>query len=189
MYEPHPPLILIGFMAVGKSSLGRLLAKKLNYEFIDTDLWIENKYHKSIPELMQGGDETDFRKKERFVLEEVACIENAVIATGGGAPCSPGAMDILLSAGVVFYLQLDNELLAERVYKYRARRPSVAKLDPEAIRTFVQEKMHERAPYYERAHRIVDAKDLDNKEMIYKCAEELAEQYHAILRQQFNGKE
>ncbi|MCW8860479.1 MAG: AAA family ATPase, partial [Deltaproteobacteria bacterium] len=77
-------IILTGFMGTGKSTLGRLLAKRLGYEFIDTDTEIEKRIGQTIAELFQEQGEGVFRQYEAELVQELAQQQGLVIATGGG---------------------------------------------------------------------------------------------------------
>ena len=77
-------VILIGFMGVGKTSVGKKLAKKLNFDFIDTDYEIEILANKTIPDIFEQDGEKHFRKLESIILEKFIKKEDVVISTGGG---------------------------------------------------------------------------------------------------------
>lgn len=81
------PLFLVGYMAAGKTTLGRLAAQLLNVEFIDLDAYIESRYRKRISDLFAERGEEGFRDIERRMLHEVAEFDNVLVATGGGTPC------------------------------------------------------------------------------------------------------
>jgi shikimate kinase len=89
------PFFLIGYMGSGKTTLGKQLAKKLNLQFVDMDLFIENRYHKSISEIFKEKGEDGFREIERRTLQEIAGFENVIISTGGGLPCFFDNMDLM----------------------------------------------------------------------------------------------
>ena len=80
-------IFIIGYMGVGKTTVGKKLAKSLSLSFIDLDTYIESKYRKTIAGLFAELGEEDFRKIESKALRDVSLIENTVISTGGGAPC------------------------------------------------------------------------------------------------------
>ena len=77
---------LIGYMGCGKTTSGRYVASKTNLSFIDMDVFIEEKYHKSITQIFADMGQDKFREIERKALEELANFENVIIATGGGPP-------------------------------------------------------------------------------------------------------
>ena len=94
-------LYLVGYMSAGKSTIGRMLAKMFSYEFVDTDIYIESRFRQRVSDLFRLHGEEYFRQKERMILEEIAGLPNAVIATGGGLPIYHDNMDILLESGTV----------------------------------------------------------------------------------------
>lgn len=77
------PIFLIGYMGSGKTTLGRNLAKKMGLEFIDLDIFIENRYHSSVREIFEKKGEESFRKIERSILHEVSEFQNVIVACGG----------------------------------------------------------------------------------------------------------
>ena len=81
------PLFLVGYMAAGKTTLGRRAAQLLNVEFIDLDAYIESRYRKRVSDLFAERGEEGFRDIERRMLHEVAEFDNVLVATGGGTPC------------------------------------------------------------------------------------------------------
>lgn len=79
--------VLVGYMAAGKTTLGRRAAQLLNVEFIDLDAYIEYRYRKRVSDLFAERGEEGFRDIERRMLHEVAEFDNVLVATGGGTPC------------------------------------------------------------------------------------------------------
>ena len=79
-------LYLIGYMSAGKSTIGRALADLVGYEFVDTDIYIESRFRQRVSDIFNKYGEEYFRQKERMILEELAGLNNAVVATGGGLP-------------------------------------------------------------------------------------------------------
>ncbi len=132
-------IVLIGMMGSGKSTIGKLLASGLGFEFIDTDSIIEEREGKIIPEIFARSGEEYFRQVETSVLKEVLEKEKCVISCGGGVVETLKNIDFLQSAEKVFYLDADSRVLYDRIpidgsrpkvstYKnfeklYEARRP------------------------------------------------------------------
>src|SRR5262245_55797562 len=81
------PMFLIGFMASGKTTIGRLLAERLDWAFVDLDKLIEDGAERTVADIFAAEGEEGFRKRETEVLRDVARRRKTVIATGGGAPC------------------------------------------------------------------------------------------------------
>ena len=107
-------VFLVGMMGSGKSTVGQLLAKFLNYCFFDSDSLIEELAQKDIPTMFKEDGEETFREVETQVLAELGAYKTCVIATGGGAVVAKKNWAYLQN-GVVVYLQGDAELLAKRV--------------------------------------------------------------------------
>lgn len=108
-------IILIGFMATGKTSVGKKTASILNMEFVDTDLLVEESLGLTVPEIFAKFGENYFREKESQIVQEVANKNNTVVATGGGIVINPGNMKALGSTGIIFWLKAPVELIYERV--------------------------------------------------------------------------
>ena len=105
--EPGRNLVLIGMMGCGKTTVGGLLARRLDRELVDTDAYIETQAGRSIPELFAAEGEAGFRARERSAAEELSRRRGLVIACGGGLPTQPEAMAPLKETGLVFWLRRD----------------------------------------------------------------------------------
>lgn len=151
------PLIIVGYMASGKSTIGRKLAHRLGLNFIDTDIFIENRFRKRIVDLFELWGEDTFREREHIITQEVVGIQDVVISTGGGLPCYHNNMDILLSEGTTIYLDINNENLTERLELCKRTRPTVRNKRIEEIKEYIDEAMIMRRPIYEKSHLIIDS--------------------------------
>src|ERR1700741_2364881 len=100
-------VILVGFMGAGKSSVGRILARRLGRCFVETDDLITAREGRSIPEIFRDAGEARFRELEAETLEALALKSGEVIATGGGTPCREGRMEQLRALGTVVWLDAD----------------------------------------------------------------------------------
>lgn len=153
-------IFLIGYMGSGKTTTGKILAEKLGCTFVDMDLHIEQKYHKTVSQIFEEQGQEKFRLLEQQCLHEVAQFENAVIATGGGAPCFFDNMDYMNAHGATVYLKLTPEQLCNRLESSRAgKRPLLAERKGEALRLFIAEGLALREPFYSRAQFTVDSDD------------------------------
>ncbi|MDZ7637404.1 MAG: shikimate kinase [Bryobacterales bacterium] len=150
-----PGVYLIGFMGSGKSTIGRMLADRLGWDFFDLDDDIEHKAGKSITEIFDAEGEPVFRAIEQEALaERVHLVQSGhamVLALGGGACISETCMERLANNGVTLYLECDFETLAARVAEFE-HRPLTR--DPARFRALFEQ----RQPVYERAEHRVDAK-------------------------------
>src|SRR4029450_7991537 len=93
------PMFLIGFMASGKTTVGRLLSERLGWEFVDLDKLIEDDAGKAVADIFAAEGEAGFRKRETAALLEVAKQRKTVVATGGGAPCREENIKAMLASG------------------------------------------------------------------------------------------
>ncbi len=119
-------VILVGYRASGKTTVGRLLAQRLNRTFLDTDAAIEAHLGCSIAELFAKGAESSFRSAEQCVLR-ILCEENpkAVVATGGGAILSSENRDVIRQFGTVVWLTAPSPVLIDRLQHDAAARPAL----------------------------------------------------------------
>jgi len=160
-------IILIGYMASGKSLIGNKLAKILNYSFIDLDQYIEDQEQKNIAAIFLQKGELYFRKKEHFYLEEVLSKnEKIVLATGGGTPCYSNNISLikknLLSNSI--FLKASLETIVGRLENERHQRPLIAHLKTkEELSVFIRKHLFERNPFYTQAKFIVNANDKASK--------------------------
>ncbi len=129
---PQPNIILTGFMGTGKTTLGLLLAKRIDYEFIDTDAMIEGQIGQTITELFQKRGEAAFRKLESELVEKLAQKEGLVIATGGGLVLNPRNVALLRKTGKIICLTASPEEILVRVTKSPNVRPLLQEEDPQA---------------------------------------------------------
>ena len=146
-------LYLVGMMGAGKSTVGRLLARRLKLRFIDCDHEIERRCGVAVPLIFDIEGEAGFRARESQVLEELTALQNVVLATGGGAVLDAANRKRLAAGGTVVYLCAKPESLFERV-KHDRNRPLLATGDP---LTRLRELYVQRDPLYrEVADLVVD---------------------------------
>ena len=146
-------VFLIGYMASGKSTLGKALAKALALPFIDLDVEIERTEGTSISEIVDSKGELHFRKIESGVLNELLeQNDTGVFALGGGTPVFYNHMELLNTEGETIFLDVPVGELAKRL-EGDIKRPLIQ--NKEDITEFVAKHMFERRPYYSQAkHRI-----------------------------------
>ena len=144
------PIFLTGFMGVGKTRVGRILARQLGRCFLDTDRMIEQHAGKSIAEIFADEGEAHFRQLERNCVLETCRRPDAVVALGGGAITRADNVAAVRRAGVLVCLKADVETIFVRVRR-RSNRPLLAGLDPQAQRAKIESLLRERAPFYDQA--------------------------------------
>jgi len=154
-------IYIIGYMASGKSKLGRDLAASMGYNFFDLDELFEERYHISVPDFFEKYDEPGFRRIEHELLRETADIDRGVIATGGGTPCFFDNMRFILDHGLSVYLYWDASELAKRLILLRRKRPLLKNIPGPDIEDFVLNHIREREVYYKQAAYIFDVQKGD----------------------------
>lgn len=141
------PVVLVGLMGVGKSTVGRKLAALLNRDFVDADDAITEAAQLSIPEIFEQFGEPYFRDGERRVIARLIEEGHGVIATGGGAFVDPSIRALILERAVAVWIDCDVATLVERTAR-RDTRPLLRGGDPHEILTRLAA---ERAPFYAEA--------------------------------------
>jgi shikimate kinase len=156
------PLVLVGLMGAGKTSVGRRLAEKLGLAFVDADHEIEAAAGKSIPEIFADHGEDYFRDGERKVIARL--LENGpqVLATGGGAFMNEATRNLVRAHAVSVWLKADLPLLMKRVAK-RQNRPLLKSGDPEDV---MRRLMALRYPVYAEADVTVESRDVQHAQMV-----------------------
>ncbi len=162
MTETKRNIILTGFMATGKSSVGRRLAVRLGYEFLDLDPLIEAKAGMPIPEIFATQGEAIFRELEARMVERAAGRTGCVVATGGGAIVDPRNLEVLKRSGVIIALTASPDVILSRIGGGDDRPMLRGGEKRERIGLL----MKERAPAYARADLIVDTSDRTMDEVV-----------------------
>lgn len=139
-------------MGSGKTTIGKLVAEKLGYGFVDMDSHIENKYFNTISQIFAELGEEQFRLMEQRCLHEVSEFEDVIISTGGGAPCFFDNMEYMKSKGLTIYLKLTASELAERLESSQAnKRPLIAGRNGDELRDFIADGLVRRETFYSQA--------------------------------------
>ena len=149
-------IFLIGYMGVGKTTIGKLLSAEMNMEFIDLDKYIENRYRKTIQELFDKKGESGFRKIEREMLHEIATFQNVLISTGGGTPCFYDNMTYMNNMGITVYVKASVDQLVSRLLASKNTRPLIQNKSPHELKEFVAQHLEERQSYYSQANIIFE---------------------------------
>ncbi len=144
-------IVLVGFMGAGKSSVGRILARRLGRCFVETDDLITATEGRSIPEIFAEKGEAHFRRLEEEVVGLLALKSGDVIATGGGLPCHEGRPAALRALGTVVWLSGDFATLYERAQRTGERPMLAGRTRDEAEALYVA-----REPFYRQADLTVD---------------------------------
>ena len=159
-------LFLIGYMASGKTTLGRALASATGREFVDLDHEIERTVGETVAALIEKKGIGEFRRLERRVLSTIREKENAVIACGGGTPCFYDNMEIMNASGTTVWLTASPERIAVRVRAEGPTRPLLSSVKDEELVERIKTHLKERTPFYSQAHYRFDAEHLENEKEI-----------------------
>ena len=166
--RPDRPVVLVGLMGAGKSTVGRRLARRLGLPFVDADAEIERVARRPVADIFDRLGEAAFRDGERRVIARLVDGDPKVIATGGGAFVDEGTRALILARCIAVWLDADVELLAERVTR-RDDRPLLRGRDPLATlrelsagrnAAYAEAHLHVRSeavPHGRIVERIVDA--------------------------------
>jgi shikimate kinase len=177
-HRPMPRnVILVGFMGAGKSTIGRLLARRLGRCFVETDAMITAREGRPIPEIFADRGEPHFRRLEADVLEALADKHGHVIATGGGFPCGPGVMDRLLELGTVVWLAADFDAAYARANRAGGRPMLAGRSAEEAAALY-----RARQDFYRRAHLAIDTTHLAVDQVVARIVRHLRDRERAAGR-------
>ena len=168
-------LFLIGYMASGKTTLGRVLAKKLGWQFYDLDFYIEQRFRRSVAEIFAERGEEGFRLLESTMLREVGEMEQTVVACGGGTPCFCDNMRYMLGAGTTVWLDATVGAICRRLLVARNRRPIVEGKSPEELPQFIAGHLAGRLPYYQQARIRIPSDHLESRSEIRETVAGLRE--------------
>ncbi len=166
-------IFLIGYMGAGKTTLGKALARALGVPFIDLDWYIEERFHKSIPQLFAERGEDGFRTVERNMLHEAGEFEDVVISTGGGTPCFFDNMEYMNAQGATVFLDVPVDVLFRRLQGATRQRPILQGKTDEELRTFIAEALAGRMPHYARAQYRFDGSRLESRPQIAESVDRL----------------
>jgi shikimate kinase len=167
------PIVLVGLMGVGKSTVGRRLAKRLGLPFVDSDSAIEDAAGATAAEVFERYGEDDFRDGERRLVARLVDGECRVIATGGGAFVDPRTRDLLKERAITVWLDAPVDVLAERTAR-RDTRPILRTADPRATLARLDE---ERRPTYAEADIHVRSGDGAHNDVVDAIIDALRERF------------
>ncbi len=154
-------------MGCGKSTLGKKVATKTGYSFIDLDDLICQKINMSISEYFDLHGEAAFREIERETLHSLYGIKNTIVATGGGTPCYDDNMQWMNKNGKTVYLKIPPKALLSRLsQKDIDSRPLLKGKSHEELLAFIESKLEERSPFYKQAKIIYDVLQSNPKDLI-----------------------
>ncbi len=171
-------IVLVGFMATGKSTVGRALAQRLSFSVVDTDDMIERKAGKPISQIFADDGEGAFRELEAETAREVANLSRHVIITGGGIVLRHSNMSALKQAGPVFCLTASPEEILRRT-QGTSHRPLLQTADPLAT---IRELLATRAPFYAAADHTVETTGVPLGRVVARILEVITVHHPGIVR-------
>ena len=169
-------IILIGYMGAGKTSVGKVLARRLGMQFYDLDWYIEERFRKKICDLFAEKGEEGFRRIEYNLLHEVAEFEDVVLSLGGGTPCFFDNMDYLNERGITIFLDASPSTIVQHLKISHTVRPLLKDKKGDEVLDHISRQIEERKPYYTRAQLTVNVDTLDNFDKIDALVESIVKQ-------------
>lgn len=160
------PIFITGYMASGKTTFGRALARVLRRDFIDLDFYIMQRFRTTMNQFFAERGEDAFRAVESEMLREVGEFENVVVACGGGTPCFNGNMDYMNSRGLTIFLNTPTWRIIERLKANSERRPLMAGKSPEQIEEAVIAGLKSRNEHYSKARIHFSGEKLEDRRQI-----------------------
>lgn len=151
-------IALTGYMGSGKTSLGKKIAKELDYPFVDLDAYIEEQHGQSIQDIFGEKGEVFFRELETKYLSQIlAFTENPVLLSlGGGVMESHVNAELLLSNSFLVYLKFSPKILRSRLENSKSKRPIIANLKGGELERFIEQHLSVREKNYCKAHYVLD---------------------------------
>ncbi len=163
-------VVLVGFMAAGKSTVGPFLARRLGWELVDFDEVIEARTGLPISEIFRVQGESAFRAMEARLTDEFGCARGVVLAPGGGWITNPALLDGLCPGSLVVWLRISPEEAVARALADDVHRPLLAGADPLAKARLL---LREREPLYYLADAVVDVDGRDADDIAFEIAERI----------------
>lgn len=157
-------IYLVGFMATGKTAVGKELARKKKWQFVDLDELIELKEKRVISDIFAKEGEAYFRRIEKLTLKEVAKEKKFVVACGGGIVIDPDNISVMKRTGTLICMVASPEIILERL-RDSSHRPLLNVANPKKQ---VELLLKLRAPYYAQADRTIDTSKFSIKEVVAK---------------------
>lgn len=189
-------ITLIGFMGTGKTTVGKRLAKRLGWEFVDVDALIEARTKHAIADIFTHHGEPVFRRLEQRWIHRVSRGDRQVIATGGGAFLDPKNRTLLKAGGPVICLAASPQTILERVKPVLSKRPLLAGGKPPLVR--IQELLAQRAFAYAQADWTIDTSRATLEQVVEQMYEQLSPwickswqyllQHHDQLVRRYGGR-
>tara|TARA_Y100001980_G_C14523600_1_gene299039 strand:+ start:76 stop:606 length:531 start_codon:yes stop_codon:yes gene_type:complete len=165
-------IVFLGYMGSGKSSIAKLISKKLDLINVDLDNYIEKKENKSISNIFKISGELYFRRIENKYLKDLLDSDNyKIISTGGGTPCYSDNIELIFdSKCIIFYLRANVNTLADRLFNERDKRPLISRIKSKKdLKTFISKHLFERNQFYLKSNFVIDVDKKTENEIANEC--------------------
>ena len=150
-------IFILGFMGTGKSHWGMQWAEANNMQFFDMDALIEKEESASVVDILKDQGKIIFRIKEAAMLRTLLNNDNSIISCGGGSPCFNDNMQCMNENGITIYLSASPQYILKNVLDEKEKRPLIKNVNEAELLFFVEQKLKERAPFYNQATVTLDA--------------------------------
>jgi shikimate kinase len=163
------PIVLVGMMGAGKTTVGRRLATRLGRHFVDSDEEVERAANMTIPDIFAAHGEADFRAGEARVIARLLRDNDIVLGTGGGAFINPETRELIKAGSISVWIRAELDLLFHRVAR-RSNRPLLKTANPrETLKGLIEA----RYPIYAEAHVTVESRDVPQDQVAEDIVEAL----------------
>lgn len=163
-------VVLLGYMASGKTIIANKLSKNTGVKHVDLDSYIEKKEKISITKIFEKKGEIHFRLLENKYLNELlASNKSLILSVGGGTPCYANNMELIVKHSLSFYLFASIDTIYSRILNEKSKRPLVKEISNEYLKEYIAKHLFERSIYYNKANNKIDV----NKKPIPKIVEEI----------------
>ena len=166
-------IVLVGYMGVGKSTIGKKLAKKMNLNFLDLDEIIEKKENSTIGDLFRLKGELYFRKLEHELFQTlIESDDDFVLSTGGGTPCYYNNHLLLEKEQLnSVYLEAPVDTIYQRLINEQKQRPVIKDLTIDELKEFIAKHIFERSYFYQKAKFKIKVRDKNIDEIVNEIKE------------------
>ena len=165
-------IVLLGYMGSGKSTIAKLLSKKLDLMNVDLDNYIEKKENKSIGNIFKISGELYFRRIENKYLKDLLDSDNyKIISIGGGTPCYSDNIELITERKcIIFYLRANVDTLADRLFSEKDKRPLISRIKfKKDLKTFISKHLFERNHFYLKSNFVIDVDKKTENEISNEC--------------------
>ena len=165
-------IVFLGYMGSGKSTIAKLISKKLDLNNVDLDNYIEKKENKSISNIFKISGELYFRRIENKYLKDLLDSDNyKIISVGGGTPCYSDNIELIIkSKCIIFYLRANVDTLADRLFNEKDKRPLISRIKSKKdLKTFISKHLFERNQFYLKSNFVIDVDKKTEIEITNEC--------------------